>query len=99
MGFLLIRHGYQKVVICGGAQEVNHLCVSSFDSLGAFSKLESAPGKASKPFDINRDGLVPAEVQHPSYLKTWKTQSGGGTNTGRSYRLWFLFRRDTHFCS
>ena len=28
MGFLLIRHGYQKVVICGGAQEVNHLCVS-----------------------------------------------------------------------
>jgi 3-oxoacyl-[acyl-carrier-protein] synthase-1 len=60
MGYLMIRHGYQKTVICGGAQEVNHFCVGSFDSLGAFSKLESAPEKASRPFDINRDGLVPS---------------------------------------
>jgi 3-oxoacyl-[acyl-carrier-protein] synthase I len=60
MGFLMIRHGYQNTVICGGAQEVNQFCVGSFDALGAFSKLESAPEKASKPFDIKRDGLVPS---------------------------------------
>jgi len=60
MGSIMIRHGYQKVIICGGAQEVNLYCAGSFDALGAFSKLESAPAKASKPFDKNRDGLVPS---------------------------------------
>ena len=60
MGFFMIRHGYQKTIVCGGSQEVNHFSVGSFDALGAFSKLESAPEKASKPFDIKRDGLVPS---------------------------------------
>ena len=60
MGYLLIRHGYQQTIICGGSQEVNLFCVGSFDALGAFSKLESAPEKASRPFDKSRDGLVPS---------------------------------------
>jgi 3-oxoacyl-[acyl-carrier-protein] synthase I len=60
MGFMMIRHGYQDMIICGGAQEVNLFCVGSFDALGAFSKHESEPEKASKPFDRSRDGLVPS---------------------------------------
>ncbi|MBN1790942.1 MAG: beta-ketoacyl-[acyl-carrier-protein] synthase family protein [Bacteroidales bacterium] len=60
MGFHMVRHGYQDMIICGGSQEVNLFCVGSFDALGAFSKLESAPEKASRPFDKNRDGLVPS---------------------------------------
>lgn len=60
MGYYMIRHGYQNMVICGGSQEVNLFCVGSFDALNAFSKLESAPAKASRPFDKNRDGLVPS---------------------------------------
>jgi 3-oxoacyl-[acyl-carrier-protein] synthase-1 len=60
MGFFMIRHGYQKAIVCGGAQEVNAFCVGNFDALGAFSKAESSPEKASKPFDIKRDGLVPS---------------------------------------
>jgi len=60
MGFHMIRHGYQDCVICGGAQEVNLFCVGSFDALGAFSKQESNPAGASKPFDRKRDGLVPS---------------------------------------
>lgn len=60
MGYFLIRHGYQNMIICGGSQEVNLFSVGSFDALGAFSKMESAPEKASKPFDRNRDGLVPS---------------------------------------
>jgi 3-oxoacyl-[acyl-carrier-protein] synthase-1 len=59
-GFFMIRHGYQKTIVCGGSQEVNLYSVGSFDALGAFSKLESAPEKASKPFDKKRDGLVPS---------------------------------------
>jgi 3-oxoacyl-[acyl-carrier-protein] synthase I len=60
LGFMMIRHGYQNTIICGGSQEVNLFSVGSFDALGAFSKLESAPTKASRPFDIKRDGLVPS---------------------------------------
>jgi 3-oxoacyl-[acyl-carrier-protein] synthase-1 len=60
MGYLLIKNGYQDIIICGGAQEVNLFCVGSFDALGAFSKLESDPAGASRPFDKNRDGLVPS---------------------------------------
>jgi len=60
MGFHMIRHGYQDCVICGGAQEVNLFCVGSFDALGAFSKQETVPETASKPFDRRRDGLVPS---------------------------------------
>jgi len=60
MGYFLIKHGYQERIICGGAQEINLFCVGSFDALGAFSKRESEPTKASRPFDKGRDGLVPS---------------------------------------
>ena len=60
LGYFLIKHGYQERVICGGAQEINVFCVGSFDGLGAFSKRENEPTKASRPFDKNRDGLVPS---------------------------------------
>jgi 3-oxoacyl-[acyl-carrier-protein] synthase-1 len=60
MGYLLIRTGLQHQVICGGAQEVNPFTFGSFDGLGAFSVRESDPTKASRPFDRDRDGLVPS---------------------------------------
>jgi 3-oxoacyl-[acyl-carrier-protein] synthase-1 len=60
MGFHMVRHGYQDCIVCGGSQEVNLFCVGSFDALGAFSKQEEFPTRASKPFDKNRDGLVPS---------------------------------------
>ena len=60
IGYFLIKHGYQKSIICGGAQEVNIFSVGSFDALSAFSIRESEPTKASRPFDKNRDGLVPS---------------------------------------
>jgi len=60
MGYVMIKNNYQKQIICGGAQEVNLFCVGSFDALGAFSNRESDPTKASRPFDKNRDGLVPS---------------------------------------
>lgn len=60
MGYLLIKQGLQDCVVCGGAQEVNEYCVGSFDGLSAFSILEDSPSKASRPFDKDRDGLVPS---------------------------------------
>lgn len=60
MGYFLIRSGLQDCILCGGAQEVNKYAVASFDGIGAFSKREDAPEKASRPFDAHRDGLVPS---------------------------------------
>jgi 3-oxoacyl-[acyl-carrier-protein] synthase I len=60
MAYLLIRSGLQNCVICGGAQEVNAYSMSSFDALNAFSVRIDEPTKASRPFDRDRDGLVPS---------------------------------------
>lgn len=60
MGYLLIKQGLQDRVICGGAQEINVYAMGSFDGLGAFSVRHDAPTKASRPFDRDRDGLVPS---------------------------------------
>ncbi|MDR0794960.1 MAG: beta-ketoacyl-[acyl-carrier-protein] synthase family protein [Tannerella sp.] len=59
LGTLLIRSGLQDCIICGGAQEVNPFSVGSFDGINAFSVREAEPEKASRPFDRDRDGLVP----------------------------------------
>ncbi len=60
LAYLLIKNGLQDIVICGGAQEINKYAMSSFDGLGVFSPNEKEPHKASRPFDANRDGLVPS---------------------------------------
>ncbi|MBP5778166.1 MAG: beta-ketoacyl-[acyl-carrier-protein] synthase family protein [Prevotella sp.] len=60
LAYLLIKQGMQDMVLCGGAQEVNKYSMSSFDALNTFSVRMDAPTKASRPFDKNRDGLVPS---------------------------------------
>ena len=60
LGYLMIKWGLQECVICGGAQEATFLAFGSFDGLSAFSIRESDPTKASRPFDRDRDGLVPS---------------------------------------
>lgn len=60
LGAMLIRQGLQDVVLCGGAQEVNFYSMASFDALGAFSVRMDDPTRASRPFDRDRDGLIPS---------------------------------------
>ena len=60
LGCMMIRQGLQDVVLCGGAQETNMYGISSFDAIRTFSMRMDEPTKASRPFDRNRDGLVPS---------------------------------------
>jgi 3-oxoacyl-[acyl-carrier-protein] synthase-1 len=60
LGYHLIKSGLQDCIICGGAQEINQYGMASFDAISAFSVNESDPTKASRPFDRNRDGLIPS---------------------------------------
>jgi 3-oxoacyl-[acyl-carrier-protein] synthase-1 len=60
IGYMMIKQGLQDMVLCGGAQETNYLSMASFDALSAFSVRMDEPTKASRPFDRDRDGLVPS---------------------------------------
>ena len=60
LGALLIQNGLQEMVVCGGAQEVNMAATGSFDGISAFSMREDNPAAASRPFDRDRDGLIPS---------------------------------------
>ena len=60
LGFLLIKNGLQDCIVCGGAEENNMYGIASFDALQTFSTRIDDPTKASRPFDRDRDGLVPS---------------------------------------
>ncbi|MBL7767126.1 MAG: beta-ketoacyl-[acyl-carrier-protein] synthase family protein [Chitinophagaceae bacterium] len=60
LGYMFIKNGHQDMIICGGGQETNIYSMPNFDALGAFSIREDEPTKASRPFDRDRDGLVPS---------------------------------------
>ncbi len=60
LGYHFIKTGLQDCIMCGGAQEINKYSMGSFDALSAFSVQEPTPTKASRPFDRDRDGLVPS---------------------------------------
>ena len=60
LAFLLIKNGLQDCIVCGGAEENNMYGIAAFDGLQAFSKREDDPTHASRPFDRDRDGLVPS---------------------------------------
>jgi len=60
LAYVLIKAGMQECIITGGAQEINYLSMGTFDALGAFSVKEDDPQRASRPFDRDRDGLIPS---------------------------------------
>ena len=56
-----IRHGYQDVMIAGGAEELCPSEVAVFDTLFAASVRNDEPKLTPRPFDKHRDGLVIGE--------------------------------------
>ncbi len=60
--FKTIQRGAAKAMITGGVESViTPLGVAGFNSLKALSTRNDNPEKASRPFDLNRDGFVMAE--------------------------------------
>ena len=60
LAYMMIRQGMQDIVLAGGAQEANYFSMASFDAINAFSVRTDDPTRASRPFDRDRDGLVPS---------------------------------------
>jgi 3-oxoacyl-[acyl-carrier-protein] synthase II len=58
----LIRHGDADVMLSGGAHSMIHpLGVTGFNLLTALSTYNEDPARASRPFDLRRDGFVLGE--------------------------------------
>ncbi|UCG41868.1 MAG: beta-ketoacyl-ACP synthase II [candidate division WOR-3 bacterium] len=60
--FRHILHGDAEVMIAGGAEAaITKFTVAAFANMGALSKHNDDPARASRPFDRDRDGFVIAE--------------------------------------
>jgi 3-oxoacyl-[acyl-carrier-protein] synthase II len=60
--FNRIRNGEVDVVVAGGSEAAIHpLPIAAFAAMQALSKRNDAPEKASRPYDVDRDGFVMAE--------------------------------------
>ena len=78
LAYYLIRSGLQECIITGGGQEVNMESMGNFDALGAFSVRENEPQKASRPFDRDRDGLVPSGGAATLILESYESAQRRG---------------------
>ncbi|MFH0914314.1 MAG: beta-ketoacyl-ACP synthase II [Chloroflexota bacterium] len=72
-----LRLGHAEVMIVGGAEaNVSSLAIALTGRVGALSR--GTDSKASRPFDLNRDGFVFGEGAGLMVLETWEHAQGRG---------------------
>ncbi len=92
-GLDLIRLGRADVVVAGGAEGVIHpLPLAAFGQMQALSRRNDEPERASRPWDVDRDGFVLGEgaavlvlesLEHARArgARIWATLAGAGTTS------------------
>lgn len=78
--FEAIRHGYQDVMIAGGAEELCPSEVAVFDTLFAASTQNDDPQATPRPFDKDRDGLVIGEGAATLILEEYEHAKARGAH-------------------
>jgi 3-oxoacyl-[acyl-carrier-protein] synthase II len=75
----IIRRGDADVMIAGGSEAaITPMGVGGFASMRALSTRNDAPEKASRPFDLERDGFVIGEGAGVLVLEDFETASARG---------------------
>ncbi|EOD80564.1 3-oxoacyl-[ACP] synthase [Grimontia indica] len=75
-----IKHGYQTVMVAGGAEELCPTESAVFDTLFATSLKNDEPEKTPRPYDTERDGLVIGEGAGTLVLEEYEHAVNRGAN-------------------
>ncbi|MDR5801400.1 beta-ketoacyl-ACP synthase [Caballeronia sp. LZ001] len=78
--FEAIPHGYQTMMLAGGAEELSGPAVAVFDTLYATSTRNDVPHATPRPFDAARDGLVVGEGAATFVLEEYEHAKARGAN-------------------
>ena len=71
MALLLLRAGQADVMLAGGVEStMTPFVLNGYSAMGALSRRNDAPDKASRPFDKHRDGFVMGEGAGVLLLET-----------------------------
>lgn len=71
MALLLLRAGQADVMLAGGVEStITPFVLNGYVAMGALSKRNDAPARASRPFDKTRDGFVMGEGAGVLVLET-----------------------------
>jgi 3-oxoacyl-[acyl-carrier-protein] synthase II len=73
-----VKHGAQRVMVAGGAEELSATQAAVFDTLFATSCKNDAPSKTPRPWDRDRDGLVIGEGAATLILEDWDSATARG---------------------
>jgi len=66
-----LQAGYADIIVAGGSEAAIHpLPIASFAAMQALSKRNDDPARASRPYDVNRDGFVLGEGAAALVLET-----------------------------
>jgi len=77
----ILKKGYANVILAGGCEAgISQLGLGGFSTIRALTSQNETPEAASKPFDANRDGFVPAEGAAMLVLETEKHAIDRGAN-------------------
>lgn len=73
-----VKHGAQRVMVAGGAEELSATQAAVFDTLYATSVKNDAPATTPRPWDRDRDGLVIGEGAASLILEDWDSAVARG---------------------
>lgn len=76
-----VKHGYQEVMLAGGAEEMDVVHAAIFDLMFATSvKYNDQPARSPRPFDADRDGLVVGEGAGTLVLESYDRARARGAH-------------------
>jgi len=76
-----VKHGFQEIMIAGGAEEMDVVHAAIFDLMFATSvKYNDRPSQSPRPFDADRDGLVVGEGAGTLVLESYQRARARGAH-------------------